>query len=60
MSDCPICKGEGWVCEEHRQAAWGNGKGCCEAAGAPCECNPSGSPPSDMTIIWDRERGYLS
>jgi hypothetical protein len=40
MSECPICKGELWVCENHPDTAWGYGDGCCDGAGMPCECNP--------------------
>lgn len=38
--NCEACKGEGWVCEDHAEKAWGYGDGCCGAAGAPCRCNP--------------------
>jgi hypothetical protein len=34
--DCPRCHGEGTVCEEHPDVAWGDGDGCCGAAGMPC------------------------
>lgn len=34
--DCPVCGGEGWVCEEHTDKGWGQGDGCCGAPGAPC------------------------
>jgi hypothetical protein len=37
--DCPICHGEGWVCEDHRLKAWNGGEGCCGGAGALCMCN---------------------
>lgn len=36
--DCPRCKGEGWVCENHPDKAW-----CWECdcgAGMPCKCSP--------------------
>lgn len=39
-----ICN-EGWVCEKHPEEAWGHGE--CEAAGAPCICNPRGR------VDWD-------
>lgn len=35
-ADCPHCKGEGVVCEDHPDQAWGEGDGCCGAAGMPC------------------------
>jgi hypothetical protein len=37
---CPICRGEGWVCENHKDVKWDYGEAdCCEGAGIPCECN---------------------
>lgn len=60
MSDkhCEICKGEGWVCEEHEDQAWNEGHGHgykvntmsgerifkCYAAGKPCQCNKHDPP----------------
>jgi len=44
MSDCEICFGEGWVCENHPSKAWKDGDGCCGGAGAPCKCNESVPP----------------
>jgi hypothetical protein len=32
--------GEEWVCENHPDKAWGDGEGCCGAAGMPCICSP--------------------
>ena len=34
--DCPACHGDGTVCEEHPDIAWGDGLGCCGAPGMPC------------------------
>jgi hypothetical protein len=34
--ECPVCHGEGTVCEAHPDVAWGEGDGCCGAAGMPC------------------------
>lgn len=36
---CQICNGEGWVCEEHSDKQWKEGRGCCGGSGKPCECN---------------------
>jgi hypothetical protein len=36
---CKICKGSGWVCENHQDVEWGDGDKCCGGAGMPCECN---------------------
>lgn len=40
-TECPICNGERWVCENHPSQPWlgGNAK-CCGGAGAPCNCSP--------------------
>ena len=42
--ECNICSGEGWVCENHSDKAWGHGDGCCGGAGMPCKCNTSNPP----------------
>lgn len=36
--NCPVCQGEGWICENHPDTAWGDGLNCCGGAGAPCRC----------------------
>lgn len=43
---CPICRGEGWVCENHPENKFDYGEQpCCHnAAGKPCECNKSNPP----------------
>jgi len=41
--NCPICGGEGWVCENHTDVAWDGGSGHgadCNGAGQLCVCNP--------------------
>lgn len=49
--DCPCCGGEGWVCENHLDVAWGDGAGCeCGGAGTNCVCNPEGH--SDMDVVF--------
>ena len=40
MTDCPICGGTGWVCEEHPNKPREYDK--CGGAGARCVCNPRG------------------
>jgi hypothetical protein len=41
--NCEICKGTGWVCENHTDTPWGEGEGECDCgAGSPCTCNPTG------------------
>lgn len=42
---CNICKGEGWVCENHPDVQWNDGNpGCCGGAGKPCKCNKAQPP----------------
>lgn len=39
--ECPICGGEGWVCENHPDKPWETGTkyDCqCGGAGMPCRC----------------------
>ena len=37
--NCPICRGIGWVCENHSEKPWDPELGCVCGAGAPCKCN---------------------
>ena len=37
--NCPICQGEGWVCEDHPTQRWYDGHGCCGGPGMPCKCS---------------------
>jgi hypothetical protein len=52
VDKCKICKGEGWVCEDHADKAWGEGDGCCGGAGMLCICNktPLGRHVGDSSI----------
>lgn len=52
---CPICKGEGWVCENHPYRAW-TPEGCQCGPGMPCECNPNAEFPPDSKVIWDTRK----
>jgi len=36
-SDCPLCGGSKWLCEEHIPLPWKHDG--CDAAGVPCHCN---------------------
>jgi hypothetical protein len=40
---CTLCKGIGWVCENHPHKPWEGERACnCGGAGAPCPwCNQS-------------------
>jgi hypothetical protein len=59
MALCPVCRGERWVCENHRDKPW-NASGCECGAGAPCPaCNQRarGETPS---LPPDFETGTLA
>lgn len=34
--ECPTCRGDGLVCEDHPDRPWRDGDGCCGAPGQPC------------------------
>jgi hypothetical protein len=41
ISQCPICSGMGFVCEDHRDKPFEHDG--CNGAGSPCKgCNPQG------------------
>jgi len=46
MMICNNCNNSGWVCEEHPNKPWEQGKvTCCSGAGMPCEwCNNEEEP----------------
>jgi hypothetical protein len=54
-----ICKGMGWVCENHRDKPWAGlmPEGfpeCCNGAGVPCHrCNPcdEDTPPKKTGMV---------
>jgi len=41
---CAVCKGEGWVCEDHPDAPWDDYHQDNCGPGMPCECNKSDPP----------------
>jgi hypothetical protein len=52
---CPICKGMGWVCENHPDKSWPEECSC--GAGEPCVCNTHGEGvdtdfPPDVSKIF--------
>jgi hypothetical protein len=59
--ECPVCKGERWVCENHADKPWNKTDDGCECgAGMPCEmCNGHHSRlvapqwPPGTTVICD-------
>lgn len=56
-SACQLCKGDGWVCEQHPGLPFSHDD--CPGPGDPCRCNPEQAMPPGSRIIWDSERGYL-
>jgi hypothetical protein len=63
MDDCAICKGEGWLCEQHPDRTWPHSSstesdGRCAGPGMPCSCNPNGNVHKDFTVIWTAKDGY--
>ena len=48
---CAICKGIGWVCENHPDKAWDKQLGCECGAGMPCRCNKKREPGIDESDI---------
>jgi hypothetical protein len=45
-SDCNVCRGALWVCEDHPEKPWAGASNvtnacACGAPGVPCLCNPS-------------------
>lgn len=40
---CEVCKGTGWVCENHMDTPWGTAPEQCDCgAGHSCLCNQNG------------------
>lgn len=50
MADCPICGGDGWVCDAHPLTKWGT---CCGEPGVPCRCNPAEKMPPDVSEVYE-------
>jgi hypothetical protein len=49
---CPICRGSGWVCENHPREAFDYELGCICGEGKPCECNHTDPPDTrNVTIL---------
>jgi hypothetical protein len=49
--NCPICRGIGWVCENHPEKPWDLELGCVCGAGAPCKCNETDGVDEPMRDI---------
>jgi hypothetical protein len=58
--NCPICRGIGWVCENHPDKPWAEDIGCRCGAGMPCKCNGGdeeadiNNPPDTSAVIGNR------
>ena len=51
-ADCPVCEGEGIVCEEHPTVRWRDGDGCCGAPGMACPTAMPPMPPHPAERNW--------
>ena len=59
--NCPICRGIGWVCENHPEKPWDPELGCVCGAGAPCKCNETdGVDEPDVSQVIGEEIGRAS
>jgi hypothetical protein len=58
-TDCPNCKGIGWVCENHPRRPWSDDIGCTCGAGMLCKCKrqdrrvAEGIEEPDVSQIFD-------
>lgn len=60
--NCPICRGIGWVCENHPEKPWDLELGCVCGAGAPCKCNETDGvhEPDVSQVIGEEAEAPLS
>jgi hypothetical protein len=49
--NCPICRGIGWVCENHPKKPYDEELGCICGEGIPCSCNDSTPPDTSQVIV---------
>lgn len=47
---CPLCKGSGWVCEDHPHLPFMHDPDC-GAEGRKCRCNPTAAMPPGTEIV---------
>jgi hypothetical protein len=48
--NCAICRGIGWVCENHPDKPYDE-LGCACGEGIPCDCNDSTPPDTSQVIV---------
>lgn len=56
LKSCPVCAGEGWVCENHVGLPW-NIDGCQCGAGQPCVCNERAAVKFDVVYSSTEQSG---
>jgi hypothetical protein len=50
---CRVCRGVGWVCEDHPDKPYDHDIGCACGEGIPCACNDSTPPDTSQVIVID-------
>ncbi|HVQ04885.1 MAG TPA: hypothetical protein VMT14_15295 [Burkholderiaceae bacterium] len=49
---CPICRGSGWLCDEHPAQPWEHED--CDGVGVACGCNSLAAVPhTDVFVEYD-------
>lgn len=49
---CSMCRGSGWLCDEHPTLPWEHGD--CDGVGVACTCNASAvTPHADVFVEFD-------
>jgi hypothetical protein len=50
---CSMCRGSGWLCDEHPTEPWDHAD--CDGAGVACRCNGmAATPHADVFVEYDR------
>jgi hypothetical protein len=51
---CSVCRGSGWLCEEHLMLPWEHDD--CDGVGVACACNPQAAVPFVSVFVeYDRQ-----
>jgi hypothetical protein len=50
---CSVCRGSGWLCDEHPTQPWEHGD--CDGVGVACTCNAlaEAAPHADVFVEYD-------